>query len=95
MNAFPPSPSRRDGHDLALRILVAASGGYALCWGLFVFLCAWLPYEKVTVWYLTGQLAPLPFVLVLLAAFAAGSAGRVAAWSFGLAGLLAGLGSLE
>lgn len=94
MNASPSSSSRRPGRDLALRILLAATGGYALCWGLFVFLCAWLPYQKVTVWYLTGQLAPLPFLLVLLAAFAAGPAWRVAAWSFGLASLLAGLGSL-
>lgn len=71
-----------------MRILVAAIGGYGLCWSLFLALCAWLPYDKVTLWYLTGQLAPLPFLFALLAAFAARSIGRVAASICGLAGFL-------
>lgn len=79
---------------LALRIALAAVGGYALCWGLFVLLCAWLPYQKVTVWYFLGQLAPLPFLIVLLAAFAVESIMRVAGWTFALALLCFALGRL-
>ncbi len=71
--------------DLILRLVAASVGGYALCWTLFVALCAWLPYEKATVWYLTGQIAPLPFLGALLWAFVARSAWRALAWPFGLA----------
>lgn len=53
------------------RILVAALGGYALCWALVSLLCAWLPMAKASRWFLTGQLVPIPMVAVLLWAFAA------------------------
>lgn len=72
---------------LVLRIAAAALGGYALCWALFYLLCAWLPFEKATVWYLTGQLAPLPFLGSLLWAFVTATPGRALLWS--LAGALA------
>lgn len=88
------STGRAAWRAISSRILVAAVGGYALCWSLFLALCAWLPYQKVTLWYLTGQLAPLPFLFALLAAFAARSAGRMAAWIFGLAGFFYLLGRL-
>lgn len=71
MSAFP-----NRGLNLALRILGATLGGYALCWAIFELLCAWLPLERATVWYLTGQLAPLPFLGVLLWAFITPSAAR-------------------
>lgn len=71
---------------LLLRILAASGGGYALCWALFSLLCAWLPFERATVWYLTGQLAPLPFACALLWAFAAATPGRALFWP--LAGAL-------
>lgn len=65
---------------LCLRILAAVLGGYALCWAIFYLLCTSLPYEKATVWYLTGQLAPLPFVGVLLWAFVCASPWRALGW---------------
>lgn len=85
------SPTQR---QLALRLLAAVGGGYALCWALFHLLCAWLPYSRATVWYLTGQLAPLPFLAVLLASFAIRDAWRAVAWPLAGAALLALLGSL-
>lgn len=72
---------------LFLRILAASAGGYALCWALFYLLCAWLPLARASVWYLTGQLAPLPFTLALLWAFLAETPGRALFWPF--AGALA------
>ena len=83
-----------DTARLCLRILAAALGGYALCWAIFYLLCSWLPYEKATVWYLTGQLAPLPFVGVLLWAFVIPSAGRALGWPLLWAAAIALLGWL-
>ncbi|WP_305074241.1 hypothetical protein [Propionivibrio sp.] len=71
--------------DLPLRLGAATLGGYALCWSLFVLLCAWLPFSKATVWYFTGQLAPLPLLGVLLWAFAAHGAWRALLWPLALA----------
>lgn len=81
--------------DLPLRLCAATLGGYALCWSLFALLCAWLPFPKATVWYFTGQLAPLPFLVVLLWAFAAQGARRALLWPFGLAAGLHLLASIK
>lgn len=83
-----------DTARLCLRILAAAFGGYALCWAIFYSLCSWLPYEKATVWYLTGQLAPLPFVGVLLWAFVSRSAWRALGWPLLWAAAIALFGGL-
>lgn len=78
-----------DTGRLCLRILAAALGGYALCWAIFYLLCAWLPYDKATRWYLTGQLAPLPFLGVLLWVFITASPWRALGlpllWAAGIA----------
>ena len=71
-----PKPIDPPKTDLPLRILAAVLGGYALCWAIFDLLCASLPFAKATVWYLTGQLAPLPFLTVLLWAFVASTPWR-------------------
>jgi hypothetical protein len=83
--AFRPAAA---GGRLALRITAAVLGGYALCWALFAALCAWLPWERASVWYLTGQLAPLPFLAVLLWVFAVQGARQVL-WPLALAAGLA------
>lgn len=80
---------------LMLRIAAAVIGGYVMCWAIFDLLCAWLPFEKATLWYFTAQLAPLPFLLVLLWAFVARSAWRALAWPLGLAAGTAFLGWLR
>jgi len=77
--------------DLPLRLVAAAGGGYALCWAMFVALGAWLPFSKATVWYFTGQIAPLPFLGALLWAFVAHTPQRALAWPFGLAVLCTGI----
>lgn len=84
--------------DLCWRLLAASVGGYALCWTLFVACCVWLPFGKATVWYLTAQFAPLPFVGVLLWAFASRSPARALAVPAALslaAGLVALAGGLR
>lgn len=81
------------GH-LGLRLLAAAGGGYALCWALFELICTGLPYDRATLWYLTGQLAPLPLVGVLLWAFASPSPWRALAWPLAAAAAMAALGRL-
>lgn len=88
---FPADPK----YDFLMRLSAASVGGYALCWSLFVLLCAYLPYEKATLWYLTGQIAPLPFLFALLWAFVAQSPLRALAWPFGLALLFAFAGWLR
>lgn len=75
--------------SMLLRLVAAAIGGYALCWALFVALCVWLPFEKATVWYFTGQIAPLPFLGALLWAFIARTPLRALTWPFGLAAICA------
>ncbi len=80
---------------LSIRIAAAAFGGYALCWTFVVCLCAWLPFDKVTRWYLAGQLAPLPFLAALLWAFIAKTAWRAFIWPMAAAGGFALLGALR
>lgn len=83
-------PARRLARlDLPLRLVAAAGGGYALCWALFVACSVWLPFSKATVWYFTGQIAPLPFLGALLWAFMARTPLRALAWPFGLAAVFA------
>ena len=78
-----------------VRITAAVGGGYALCWSLVVFLCAWLPLPKASLWYLTGQLVPLPLLATLLWAFVAKSAWRALLGPLTLAGAFFLLGSLR
>lgn len=94
MNTIMQTISASAGR-LALRVLAATGGGYALCWALFTLLCAWLPWEKASIWYFTGQLAPLPFVGALLWAFVARSAWRALLWPLALAALFALAGALR
>ena len=73
---------------VVIRVFAATIGGYALCWSMFSVLCAWLPFTKATVWYLTGQLAPLPLLGVLLWAFATAHIQRALLWPLALAACL-------
>ena len=81
--------------DLLPRILAASLGGYALCWSLISLLCAWLPLSKASLWFFTGQLVPLPFVGVLLWAFAAARAWQALAYPLTLAAILQTLAVLR
>ena len=81
--------------DLLPRILAASLGGYALCWSLISLLCAWLPLSKPSLWFFTGQLVPLPFVGVLLWAFAASRAWQALAYPLALAATLQTLAVLR
>jgi len=81
--------------DLSLRLVAAAPGGYALCWALFELICAWLPASAATRWYVTGQIASMPFVGALLWAFVAPTPLRALVWPFGLAALCALAGALR
>lgn len=96
-----PTPSRRlawSAHrssNLPVRILGATLGAYALCWALIHFLCVWLALPKVSLWFLTGQLAPLPLLLVLLWSFAVKKAWLALAAPLFLAAVLQGLTALR
>ena len=69
-------PRQDNRIDLALRLISSTLGAYALCWAVIAALSAWLPLAKASVWFLTGQLVPLPFVAVVLGAFATRNATR-------------------
>lgn len=91
-----PSPmlSVQNLLPMTLRLLTATLGGYALCWSLIAALCVWLPDDRVTLWYLTGQLVPVPLTAVLLWAFAARTVVQAVAWPLALAAGFALLGWL-
>ncbi len=76
------------------RVLAAGLGGYAVAWALVFALGVWLPLARVSLWFLMGQILPVPLLLALLWAFAASSAARAWGWLLALATLLAGLGYL-
>jgi hypothetical protein len=95
MKAKASSTSVRSVSGLALRLVAAVAGAYALCWTLFELVCAWLPASAATRWYVTGQIAPLPFVGVLLWAFVAPTPLRALAWPLGLAALCALAGAVR
>lgn len=96
-----PTPARRLARpthrstNIPIRILGATLGAYALCWALISFLCAWLALPKVSLWFLTGQLAPLPFLLALLWSFAVKKAWLALAAPLLLAAVLQGLAVLR
>jgi hypothetical protein len=81
--ACPDAATRRVG-ELLLRLVAASVGAYALCWSLFAALCVWLPWSRASIWYFTGQIAPLPLLGTLLWAFIAPTAQRALAWPLAL-----------
>lgn len=63
--------------NLILRITCATLGSYAVGWLTVTLLCVYLPFSRVTLWYFTGQLIPLPLLGVVLWAFASDKISRL------------------
>lgn len=52
------------------RVLAAGLGGYAAAWALVFALGVWLPLARVSLWFLMGQILPVPLLLALAALLA-------------------------